>query len=102
MPVTPWSSTPLWREALAATVFMGFTIFAAGRKRTFGAPVFCIVALLLGIVACGGSGSGTTGGGGSGGGGAGAAGTPAGTYTVTVTGTAGSTTHTTTFTLIVQ
>ena len=98
IPTTPWRSRPLWSVAAAATIFVGFTIVVPRRRRLFGAPVFCILALLLGIVACGGSGSGS----GGGGGGGGTSGTLAGTYTVTVTGTAGSTTHTTTFTLIVQ
>jgi hypothetical protein len=98
MPTTPWRGMPLWSGAFAVTIFMGFTIVAARRRRAFAAPIFCLGALLLGIVACGGSGSGFGAGGGGGGGG----GTPAGTYTVTVTGAAGSTTHTTTFTLIVQ
>jgi hypothetical protein len=100
MPTTFWHGTPLWIGVVAATIFMGFSIVAPRRRLPFGAPVFRVLALLLGVVACGGSGSGS--GGGGGGGGGSTAGTAAGTYTVTVTGTAGSTTHTTTFTLIVQ
>jgi len=90
----------VWSGEVAATILLGIAIIGPKRRRALGAPAFCVLALLAGMVACGGGGSGSGGGGGGGGGGTG--GTPAGTYTVTVTGTAGSTTHTTMFTLIVQ
>jgi hypothetical protein len=99
IPSVPWRGTPLWSGEAAATILLGIAIIGPRRKRPLVVPAFCVLALLAGMVACGGSGSGS---GGGGGGGGGTGGTPAGTYTVTVTGTAGSTTHTTTFTLIVQ
>lgn len=101
IPSVPWRCTPLWSGEAAATILLGIAIIGPRRKRPLVVPAFCVLALLAGMAACGGSGSGS-GGGGGGGGGGGTGGTPAGTYTVTVTGTAGSTTHTTTFTLIVQ
>ena len=94
----PWRGTPLWGGAVAATILLGIVIIGPRRRASLGVPAFCVLALLAGIIACGGSGSGS----GGGGGGGGTSGTLAGTYTVTVTGTAGSTTHTTMFTLIVQ
>jgi hypothetical protein len=99
IPSVPWRGTPLWSGEAAATILLGIAIIGPRRRRPLVVPAFCVLALLAGMAACGGSGSGS---GGGGGGGGGTGGTPAGTYTVTVTGTAGPTTHTTTFTLIVQ
>lgn len=64
------------------------------RRRVKGFLVTCIFLTLFG---CGGGSSG-----GGGGGGRTDPGTPAGSYTITVNGTAGATTHSTTFTLVVQ
>jgi hypothetical protein len=66
------------------------------RKKMLGLVTCIMIAGLLFIPACGGSG------GGSGGGGGGTTATPAGTYTITVTGTSGSTVSSTTVTLTVQ
>jgi hypothetical protein len=95
IPSDPWRGTSLWSGGVAATILLGIAIISPTRRRSPAAPALSVLALLAGMVACGGGGSSS---GGSGGGG----GTPAGTYTVTVTGIAGSTTHTATFTLIVQ
>jgi hypothetical protein len=98
IPSDPWRAAPLWSGEVAATILVGIAIIGPRRRRQFGVSAFCVLVLLAGMVACGGSSSGS----GGGGGGGGTRGTPAGTYAVTMTGTAGSTTHTTTFTLIVQ
>jgi FG-GAP-like repeat len=74
--------------------------------------VACLLVVLLGALAlygCGGGGSGGSAGGGSGTGGTGTGGTggtstatPAGTYAITITGTAGSTTHSVSYSLVVN
>jgi len=85
--------------ALAATITLAWlTFFGAPKGRrwlTIAAGVVFVG--LIGLAACGGSGSG-----GGGGGGGGTGGTSADTYTVTVSAVSGSTTKTSSFTVVVN
>jgi hypothetical protein len=84
---------PLWlgsSGALLAGVFM-FGV-ASDRKRWRAALTLLMLAMVISIVACGGSGSHTPKN----------AGTPAGSYTVTVTGTSSTTSHSTKVSVTVQ
>lgn len=77
-------------------------LVGSGRRRSWRYFAMCLtIGILLIAAGCGGSG-GNSGGGGGGGTGPTDPGTPAGNYVITVTGTSGSTSHTTTFTLVVQ
>jgi hypothetical protein len=76
----------------------GIFLSGALRKPRRGAIIIAVVVFALGMVAVGG---------GAGGGGSGSTlqtdpGTPVGNYNITVTATSGSTTHTTSFVLVVQ
>ncbi len=46
---------------MAATVLLGIAIIGPRRRRPLGGPAFCVLALLAGMVACGGGGSGSAG-----------------------------------------
>lgn len=114
-PQTPIIRFPLqpvnWSILLSALILCCLLFLQSPRTRRMRlagplAVVFFLVVVGLVAYGCGGGGGG---GGNSSGGGGGGGGTPpptsgtlAGNYTVTVTGTAGSTTHTTTLTLVVQ
>ncbi|MGA2170635.1 MAG: Ig-like domain repeat protein [Terracidiphilus sp.] len=88
-----------WPSAGGAALALVLLLGVPARRRkwqTMLGMVLLLVALVGGILACGGAGSG------GGGGGGGNPGTSAGTYTITVTGTSGTTTQTGTVTLTVQ
>lgn len=94
----PPLNLPAGRLATMALLLCAILVFLTQtRRRRFAMPL-ALLLLLTGIAPLGCGGGGNSGGGRS----PQASGTPAGNYTVTVTGTAGSTTHTTTLTLVVQ
>jgi hypothetical protein len=101
----PTSAAIGWGISTFGSMLIGLLLLGNRTNRRLATTLVSIVviAFLLGSAGCGGSGSSAGGGGGSGGGGVQIdPGTPAGTYTATVTGTSGTTSHSTTFTLIVQ
>jgi hypothetical protein len=63
IPSVPWRGTPLWSGEVAAIILLGIAVIGPRRRRPLGLPAFCVLALLAGMVACGGSGSGSGGGG---------------------------------------
>ncbi len=88
-----------WTGGAGTLAVAGILLGGAGSKRRYWGAALAVLAfaLLVSGVGCGG--------GGSAGGGGGThtdPGTPAGTYTITVTGTNGTSTHSTTFTLVVK
>ena len=92
-----------WWTTIDGVMFAGVFLLAGARKsgsRKLGAFRGIVLGLLIALVGCGGGGGGS--GSGGGGGGNPDPGTPVGTYVITVTGTSGTTTHTTSFQLIVQ
>jgi hypothetical protein len=92
-----------WWTAIDGVMFAGVFLLAGARKsgsRKLGAFRVIVLGLLIALVGCGGGGSGSSSGGG--GGGNPDPGTPIGTYVITVAGTSGTTTHTTSFQLVVQ
>jgi hypothetical protein len=86
-------------SSLLAVIFgLGLPgIKARERKILLGFAAMAVLTIAFG---CGGGSSGKSSGGGSSGGGS--SGTPAGTYTLTLTGTVGSSSHSTTVSLVVQ
>lgn len=96
-----------WGISTFGSMMIGLLLLGnrTGSRKATALASIVLVAFLLAMAGCGGSGSAAGSGGGGGGGGGGVQidpGTPPGTYTVTVTGTRGTTSHSTTFTLIVQ
>jgi hypothetical protein len=98
-------SPPMSRRAFFYAMLMplgGLGMLIAGsrsgkKKLLAGIALFCVLAMLMVLPACGGSSS--NGGGGGGGGGTN---TPTGTYSLTVSGASGSVTHSAPLTLTVQ
>jgi hypothetical protein len=91
-----------WWTAVDGVMFAGVFLLAGTRKsraRRSGAFGVVLFGFLIALAGCGGGGGNSSGGGG---GSNPDPGTPIGTYVITVKGTSGTTTHTTSFQLIVQ
>ncbi len=90
----------VWAVTGSLAITGAFLLCLPDKRRATRLLMLSVICLLLATFGCGGGGSGS--GGGGGGGTRTDPGTPRGSYTVTVSGTSGTTTHTTTFMLVVQ
>jgi len=89
-----------WWTAIDGVMFAGVFLLAGTRKsraRKLAASRLVVLGFLIALAGCGGGGGSSSGGGGNP-----DPGTPIGTYVITVKGASGTTTHSTSFQLIVQ